>query len=61
MNSLSEARTRPAVEPDMSTAREIRHSLNGLGSDVDSASAVGISGLTGSFCGDCWKIPGFGG
>lgn len=31
INSLSELRIRPAVEPDMSTAREIRHCENGLG------------------------------
>lgn len=35
MNSLSELRMRPAVEPDMSTAREIRHCVNDEASDLD--------------------------
>lgn len=67
MNSLSELRTRPAVEPDISTAREIRHCVNDVPSDLDPPSlAICTAWATlfsscGEYGGECIPPRGDGG
>lgn len=55
MNSLSELRTRPAVEPDMSTANEIRHCANDAASDLGTPSLAICAARASLFpmCGEC--------
>lgn len=66
-NSLSELRMRPAVEPDMSTAREIRHCVNDEASDPGPSSLAVRASLFRSFSnrgeygGDCVSSCGDGG